>query len=261
MSIVNFFRRSRVEKYKILCTKLHKLYTIPFRIKKVVFGGIYLAYQPDSFIRNAEHQEFHVLFKKFTEHNERNSGDIPRLLSFILNCKKVLDDGVAGNIAELGVWKGNTSAILAYYANQYHRRIYLLDTYEGFDVRDLHGIDADKTLIFNNTSLSEVQSVVGTDFTHCEYIKGRFPESITSDMESDRYSIVSLDCDLYEPMKAGLDFFYPRLSKGGIFFLHDYSSTRWAGAKKAIDEFCAETKEYIILMPDKSGSAFLRKSK
>jgi hypothetical protein len=43
-------------------------------------------------------------------------------------------------------------------------------------------------------------------------------------------------------------------------FLHDYSSLYWDGAKLAVDEFCAENGELIILMPDKSGSAFLRRS-
>ncbi len=68
-------------------------------------------------------------------------------------------------------------------------------------------------------------------------------------------------CDLYKPTKVGLDLFYPRMSRGGIFFIHDYSSQIWNGAKMAVDEFCAMTGEFIVLMPDKSGSAFLRKVK
>jgi len=62
-------------------------------------------------------------------------------------------------------------------------------------------------------------------------------------------------------MKAGLEFFYPRMSRGGILMLHDYSSLFWDGAKKAIDESCNKNGEYVVLMPDKSGSAFIRKSK
>jgi O-methyltransferase len=51
------------------------------------------------------------------------------------------------------------------------------------------------------------------------------------------------------------------MSKGGVFFLHDYLSNHWSGVKKAVDEFCAEHGEFIIVMSDKSGSAFLRKTK
>jgi hypothetical protein len=69
-------------------------------------------------------------------------------------------------------------------------------------------------------------------------------------------SVVNLDCDLYQPMKSGLEFFYPRMPLGGIMFLHDYSSLYWDGAKLAVDEFCAETGEFIVLMPDRAGVPF-----
>ncbi|MBT8606665.1 hypothetical protein G6656_00010 [Polynucleobacter paneuropaeus] len=95
----------------------------------------------------------------------------------------------------------------------------------------------------------------------CKFVKGHFPATVTKEHKENIYSIVSLDCDLYWPMKAGLDFFYPLLSKGGILLIHDYSSTLWCGVKKAVDNFCAEVNENIILIPDKSGSAFIRKSK
>ena len=92
------------------------------------------------------------------------------------------------------------------------------------------------------------------------FVKGHFPNSIPKDAEDRRYAFVSIDCDLYEPMKAALEFFYPRLSKGGTFFLHDYSSGLWAGATKAIDEFCQTTGENPVLLPDKSGTAVIRKT-
>ena len=96
---------------------------------------------------------------------------------------------------------------------------------------------------------------------NCVYVKGIFPGTLTDDHRSRKYAIVSLDCDLYAPTKAGLEFFYERMPKGGIFFLHDYSSLHWNGSQLAIDEFCKEKQEYIIMMPDKSGSAFFRKTK
>ncbi|MBC6438941.1 MAG: hypothetical protein GDA49_00695 [Rhodospirillales bacterium] len=44
---------------------------------------------------------------------------------------------------------------------------------------------------------------------------------------------------------------------GGMCMLHDYFSSSWLGNKEAINEFCARTGEQPILMPDKSGSAFI----
>ena len=58
-----------------------------------------------------------------------------------MNIKQVLDDRIAGDMAELGVYKGNSAALLAYYARMYHRVVLLFDTFEGFDRRDLVGVD------------------------------------------------------------------------------------------------------------------------
>jgi hypothetical protein len=232
-------------------------------------GSLYLSIQPDAHDHFKAHPEFHELLKKFTAYNKQNNGgDIPRLWSFILNVKQILEEKIKGDFAELGVWRGNTAAILAMLANKTGREVFLFDTYEGFDPRDTKK-SVDKSSKFTpsgteytaeDTSLEVVKSVVGPTYRHCRYIKGYFPKSITPEAEKRKYAVVSLDCDLYEPMKAGLEFFYPRMTKGGIFFLHDYSSMFWPGVKKAIDEFLKKSGEHLVLMPDKSGSAFMRKT-
>ena len=176
--------------------------------------------------------------------------------SFILNIKQIISENIIGDFAELGVWKGNTAVVLAYYAKLYRRKVILFDTFEGFDKKDLAGIDANKHMAFNDTSIEVVKDLMGADEDVCEFVKGYFPETVLPSHKIRKYAVVSLDCDLYEPMKAGLNFFYPLMSSGGIFLLHDYSD--WDGAKKAINEFCAATNERVILIPDLSGSAFIR---
>jgi Macrocin-O-methyltransferase (TylF) len=71
---------------------------------------------------------------------------------------------------------------------------------------------------------------------------------------------VHLDCDLYAPFAAGLRYFNPRLVEGGFLIMHDYSSLYWAGAEQAIDEFFADLPEKPIPIPDKSGTAVIRKT-
>lgn len=223
---------------------------------------VYLAYHPDSQCDFASHPEFGELLARFTAHNlPNNGGDIPRLWSLMLNIKQIVGEGIAGDFAELGVWRGNTAAVLAHYAKASNREVYLFDTYEGFKEKDLVGVDANKKLEFANTSVEMVKDVIGVEDGRCHYVKGYFPGTITEEHQRNTYAVVSLDCDLYEPMRAGLEFFYPRMPKGGVFFLHDYSSVHWDGAKKAIDAFCKQAGEFVILLPDKSGSAFLRKTK
>ncbi len=54
-------------------------------------------------------------------------------------------------------------------------------------------------------------------------IEGHFPDSLVQikDLENLLFAFVSIDVDLYLPTLSGLEFFCPRLSKGGFIFLHD----------------------------------------
>ena len=52
-----------------------------------------------------------------------------------------------------------------------------------------------------------------------------------------RYRFVHVDVDLYDPTLDAFNYFYPRLSAGGVIASDDYS---WPGARMAIDQFCME---------------------
>jgi hypothetical protein len=257
------FLKKRTPEQRIL-NRLHEqeIAGLRFRLGRFVSGPFFRAYHPDSYYAFRAHPEFNELIEKFTAHNRvNNGGDVTRLWAFILNCKQVLAENIPGDFAELGVWRGNTASILARFAGIGNRSVLLFDTFEGFKEADLAGIDDSKEMAFNNTSINLVKETIGADDQHCIYVKGFFPDTITDDHRARQYAVVSLDCDLYAPTKAGLEFFYERMPKGGLFLLHDYSSLHWNGSKLAIDEFCKAKEEYIILMPDKSGSAFFRKTR
>jgi hypothetical protein len=242
--------------------RLNRFWTLPFRLNLASNRSIYVAYQPDSHAGFRHHGEYEALLQRFTCQNRlNNGGDVARLWSFILNIKQVLDGAVAGDFAELGVWRGNTAAVLAHFAHGCGRKVHLFDTFGGFDSRDLTGIDAGKSAEFADTSVQMVRDVIGPAASACDFVRGHFPDSIQDVHRQARYAVVSLDCDLYEPMRAGLRFFYPRMASGGLLIIHDYSNPSWNGARRAVDEFCSETGEYPVLMPDKSGSALIRKSR
>jgi len=229
----------------------------------------YEASHPISYTGEGFHPEFPLLWEKFiTGSLFCNGGDVPRVWSYILNVKQILYENIPGDFAELGVWRGNSAAILAHLSCNTGRQVYLFDTFEGFDKRDIIDVDAnkpvelfsDKSSQFGGTSIEQVRKLVGEEFSHCHYVKGYFPASVLEIHKNRKYSVASLDCDLYAPMKAGLEFFYPRMSRGGVLIIHDYASTYWQ-CKKAVDEFCADTGEYAIVMPDVCGSVLIRKTK
>ena len=255
--VFKFFRYPMREKIRVIFDRTKYI----FYFSAIYFRRYSLSYLPDSFIAG-KYPYFRKLYERFRKHNKlNNGGDIHRLNSFILNIEYLMSEkNIAGDYAELGVWRGNTAQILAYFAKKYKKQCYFFDTYEGFDERDIKDVDSKfNPNHFSDTSLDMVKDVVGDEFLSCcNFIVGYFPNSVPKDFYNKKFSIVSLDADLYEPMKTGLEHFYPLMSDGGLFLLHDYSSGYWEGCKKAIDELSDKENQQIILMPDKSGSAFIR---
>lgn len=217
---------------------------------------INLCFQPDSYADFGQHAEFADVFARFTRDDRYRGMDIARLWSLVLNLKRVLAR-VDGAVAELGVYKGHSSAVIGHYAKAAGRPMYLLDTFAGFVREQIEDpLSANAKQAFRDTSLEYAQATVGTDPLF-NWIVGAFPDSVTPALAAQRFCFVSLDCDLYEPILAGLRFFHPRLNRGGLIAVHDYSSGHWPGATRAVDEFLSESGAGAVLLPDKSGSIFL----
>lgn len=237
-------------------TKIMKLYYKQMASKQDMYGRVVREWVPDSLYRCKRYSDIQFLWNGWVKDNEiNNCYDFCRFYAFILNLDACLE-GVDGALAELGVYKGNSAYILKYFSIKYHRSLYLYDTFEGFDVQDIHGIDEIHKNGFTDTSLNYVKSKIGS----ANWRKGFFPDSIQEADKMEHFAFVSIDCDLHDPMLAGLDFFWPKMNKNGIIFCHDYSSGFWEGCKEAIDEFCRKNNIIPILLPDIGGTAILQKT-
>ena len=86
----------------------------------------YIAYRPDSDVRFKQHPELAQLSKKWTQYNLNNAGDLQRLYLLAINIKQVLEDNIPGDMAELGVYRGNSAAVLAHYAKIHRKNSFYL---------------------------------------------------------------------------------------------------------------------------------------
>jgi O-methyltransferase len=189
---------------------------------------------------------------------DRNYFDYIRLASLELISYEIRKNGIQGSTAELGVYKGK----FARYINEYFpdRKLYLFDTFEGFDKRDLQSeekhVYSSGTQDFSGTSIAQV--LKGMPFPdNCIPIKGFFPES-TKEV-NDNFAFVSLDADLFDPIYSGLNFFYPKLVRGGYIFIHDFNNEGYKGTRKAVEQFCREQDLGFMPLPDSGGSAIIAK--
>jgi macrocin-O-methyltransferase TylF-like protien len=190
---------------------------------------------------------------------DTNDGDISRFYFFCLAFDQLIKEGVRGDFAELGVYRGNTAAVIATMARRMGTTAWLLDTFEGFNPDDLRGVDANQKMQFTDTSLDAVRALVGEP--NVRYVKGYFPDSAAQMPERLSFSLVHVDCDLYAPMLQALEYFYDRMLPGGYLIIHDYASLAWQGAEQAVDEFFADKPEAPIPLTDGCGSVVVRKAR
>ncbi len=174
---------------------------------------------------------------------------------------RIREMDVPGAAAELGVYRGDLARKLnALFPD---RPLFLFDTFEGFASEDVTvekdcSFSAASKGDFSDTSMELVRSRLPFP-EQAVFKKGFFPDTARG-LEEETYALVSLDADLYAPLLAGLRYFWPRLSRGGMILLHDYGNKRFRGAFQAVQDFEKE-QGYLPLVPlcDLHGTAVLVK--
>lgn len=178
-----------------------------------------------------------------------------RYLILTMLANEINRKNIAGSIAELGVFRGVfAQRMRALFPD---RTFYLFDTFDGFDEKqksdDFLNFGA-KFDNFKDTSIEIALKTIG-DTKNCVVKKGLFPE--TAKDVDDVFAFVSLDADLYEPIRDGLHFFYDKMASGGYILIHDFINAAYPGCEKAVREFCTEKKLAYAPMPDNVCSALI----
>jgi O-methyltransferase len=187
--------------------------------------------------------------------------DYTRVMTLNLICHQLIQKNIQGNIAELGVYQGSFSSLMSTCLP--NKNIYLYDTFQGFDA-SLFNTKFEKEILdsklndFNNTSLKLVLDKMPNK-EKCIVRQGLFPQSIQVEDHNQDFCLVSLDCDLHDPIYDGLTFFYPKLVKGGYILIHDYEDTLYKDCKLAVDTYCNQNNITITPIPDGWGSAIIVK--
>lgn len=188
------------------------------------------------------------------------SWDTVRRDMIILLLRDLIVRKVPGAIAELGVFRGYSARVIHHYIPE--RKLYLFDTFKGFDERDIQaervatGRGA-QTSDFAQTGVDLALKNIAPQNENVRVFSGFFPSSAPPFLQTEKFAFVHLDADLYEPMLAGLKYFYDKTSAGGFILAHDYNA--WPGSRKAVEEFFKGKPEVPIPMPDKSGSVLINK--
>lgn len=172
--------------------------------------------------------------------------------------------GVKGAIVECGVWRGGSSmaaALMLKALGAEARDLCLFDTFEGMseptalDRRARDTAAAGRLLetsrrdekIWCYSPLEEVRAnLASTGYPpdRVSFVQGKVEETLPG-AAPERIAILRLDTDWYESTRHELEHLFPRLSPGGVLIIDDYGA--WEGARRAVDEFIANSGAAILL--------------
>jgi hypothetical protein len=202
-------------------------------------------------IFNASPDSVQTKLENFPKYVRRQH--LTRFLAHYEIFKRILN--VKGSIVECGVNRGygvmawaKLSALLE--PTNLTRRIYGFDTFAGFPSVS----DADRTGPAWETarpgglsadSYSELQRLIELydkdrflgHISKVQLIKGDAAKTIPAFVADHPHVVVSLlfmDFDLYEPTKAALEHFVPRMPKGAVVAFDELDNPLWPGETKAV---------------------------
>jgi len=190
-----------------------------------------------------------IKLQNFTKYIRRQN--LTRLLALYELFKKILP--VKGSIVECGVHRGfgvmtwaNMSAVLE--PVNLTRRIYGFDTFQGFpsisekDKTSLADVGEGGLYANSYEELMELLSIYDNNrflghINKVNLIKGDAVSTIPAFFKEHPHLVVSLlflDFDLYDPTKAAIEHFFPRIPKGGIIAFDELDNPLWPGETLAL---------------------------
>ncbi|MGI0073203.1 MAG: TylF/MycF/NovP-related O-methyltransferase [Nitrosotalea sp.] len=172
-------------------------------------------------------------------------------------CKFILDrENVEGDILELGVEYAGFTVIIGDFLKRIgsKKHLYGADTFEGFPYDDeltLNGKKGASKGLDYEDAIEKIKKYGVND--KVTLLKGLFEDTLYQKIGDKKFSVVFMDCNLYQSTKFGLEFSYPRLSQGGVIAFDEYEEEKkgkpYHGETVAAKEFCVKTGIKINLIP------------
>lgn len=177
--------------------------------------------------------------------------------TYFIACE-CLKNNILGDFVECGVAAGAQVGVMGYACKQIKspKKIHLFDSFEGiplaskFDTEqpgvgkithEVEDVNLNDLLISSGVAVHSIENVKknillwGLNLDRFIFYKGWFQHTLPARAyEIDSISFLRLDGDLYESTKICLEYFYPKISKGGYIVIDDYALN---GCKKAVDEY------------------------
>jgi Macrocin-O-methyltransferase (TylF) len=175
------------------------------------------------------------LYEASLQHFDKKC-DIRDFMDFCQMIKTVMDNGIAGDIAEFGAYRGHSGFLMASLMAGLgmNKRLFLFDTFDSFPSEPL-GIDQ-----FWSGSHPVDFEAVRTKFDIFPFVslvKGDFTRTFES-VAVKKLAFVYVDCDAYRSTDYLIRrIFADVLAPGGIMVFEDYGHAQLLGNRVAVHDF------------------------
>ena len=189
-----------------------------------------------------------------------------RFYSLFQMIRPVLSRSVPGDFAECGVWKGHSAWCAAALMREHggSRRLHIFDSFEGLSER---GREDGTRFSLSPRELAEERRLFACgkevvrenleEFDFLDFYKGWIPSRF-DDVADRAFAFVHIDVDLHQPTMDSLEFFFERLSRGGVIVVDDYGHTSFEGCTRAVREFIGK-HDPALFYETPMGGAFIVK--
>jgi O-methyltransferase len=156
--------------------------------------------------------------------------------------------GLAGDFAEIGVWRGGAGILLRAIVRAFddrRRKIWLADSFEGLPQPDAERYPADQNdEHWKAAELAVPLETVRRNFERYgllddqdQFLKGWFRDTLPT-APIKRLSLLHLDCDMYESTILALRSLYSLIIPGGYVIVDDYGAV--PACRQAVTDFRLE---------------------
>ena len=160
---------------------------------------------------------------------------------------EVIEQQIPGDLIETGVWRGGASIFMRAVLKAHgigDRRVFVADSFAGLPPPDSAYPQDQGDLHHQVSFLAVSQEQVEDNFRkyglldeQVVFLRGWFKDTLPN-IQSDCFSVVRLDGDMYESTMDGLVNLYPKLSLGGYCIIDDYGALE--SCKAAVHDYRRE---------------------
>lgn len=162
-----------------------------------------------------------------------------------------------GDFVECGVNTGIfSSAICKYFSfEKVSRKFYLFDTYEGIPETQMSSTERAQRLKDNKAFYPDCYEQVKATFSpwpNAQPVRGLVPDTLTS-VPIEKVAYLSIDMNIAKPERDALEFFWPKMSSGGMVIFDDYGWINHGEQKAALDDYAKSQNVSICCLPTGQG--------